>query len=86
MGKRGSFYHPPGLTVAKIISLTGAESRDAARFRTSLRMLRRSISPDRMISRSSKATNTPAPLATQVIRTAQFDKHHQRDEPCDYER
>ena len=31
MGKRGSFYHPPGLTVAKIISLTGAESRDAAR-------------------------------------------------------
>ena len=31
MGKRGAFYHPPGLTVAKIISLTGAESRDAAR-------------------------------------------------------
>jgi UDP-3-O-[3-hydroxymyristoyl] glucosamine N-acyltransferase len=31
MGKRGAFYRPPGLTVAKIISLTGAESRDAAR-------------------------------------------------------
>ena len=31
MGKRGAFYHPPGLTVAEIISLTGAESRDAAR-------------------------------------------------------
>ena len=31
MRKRGSFYHPPGLTVAKIISLTGAGSRDAAR-------------------------------------------------------
>jgi UDP-3-O-[3-hydroxymyristoyl] glucosamine N-acyltransferase len=31
MGKRGFFERPSGLTIAQIVSLTGAEPRDAAR-------------------------------------------------------
>src|ERR1700709_1608239 len=41
MGKRGFFERPSGLTVAQIVSLTGAEPRDA----TQLAHLIRDIAP-----------------------------------------